>query len=114
MKTQLPEHPTSFARKHPEVWAAFEKLADRCHNGGPLDAKTRRLVKLGIALGAGREGGVHAQVRNAVAEGIKPAELHHVVLLALTTLGFPGTMAALAWVEDVLQRKGRRGRRRRA
>lgn len=113
MKTELPEHPASFARKHPEVWAAFEKLADQCHKGGPLDAKTRRLVKLGIALGAGTEGGVHAQTRNAVAEGIKPAELRHAVLLALTTLGFPATMAALAWVEDVLQRKGRRGRRSR-
>jgi len=111
MKTQLPEHPAGFARRHPEVWAAFEKLADRCHKEGPLDAKTRRLVKLGIALGAGSEGGVHAQVRNAVAEGIKPAEVRHVVLLALTTMGFPSTMAALAWVEDVLRRKGRRGRR---
>lgn len=114
MKTELPEHPAGFARRHPEVWAAFEKLANRCHRGGPLDAKTRRLVKLGIALGAGTEGGVHAQVRNAVAEGITPAELRHAVLLALTTVGFPGTMAALAWVEDVLRRKGRRGRRRRA
>ncbi len=114
MKTKLPDHPASFARQHPEVWAAFEKLADQCHKGGPLDAKTRRLVKLGIALGASSEGGVHAHVRNALAEGITPAELRHVVLLALTTIGFPGTMAALAWVEDVLQRKDRRGRRRRA
>lgn len=114
MKTELPEHPASFARRHPEVWAAFEKLANQCHNGGPLDAKTRRLVKLGIALGAGTEGGVHAQVRNAVAEGINPAELRHVVLLALTTIGFPATMAALAWVEDVLRGKSRRRRRRRA
>ena len=113
MKTELPEHPASFARRHPEVWAAFERLADQCHKGGPLDARTRRLVKLGIALGTGTEGGVHAQVRNAVAEGIKPAELRHVVLLALTTIGFPGTMAALAWVEDVLHRKGRRGGKRR-
>lgn len=114
MKTELPKHPASFARRHPEVWTAFEKLADQCHRGGPLDAKTRRLVKLGIALGAGSEGGVHAQVRSAMAEGIKPEELRHVVLLALTTLGFPATMAARAWVEDVLARKRRRGRRKKA
>ena len=27
MKTELPEHPASFARRHPQVWAAFERLA---------------------------------------------------------------------------------------
>ncbi|MBI2955863.1 MAG: carboxymuconolactone decarboxylase family protein [Acidobacteria bacterium] len=111
MKTKLPEHPASFARGNREVWEAFEELAERCHRGGPLEAKTRRLVKLGIALGAGSEGGVHAQVRNALAEGIKPAELHHVVLLALTTIGFPASMAALSWVEDVLRKRPRRHRR---
>ncbi len=102
MKTGLPDHPAGFARRHPEVWSAFEDLANRCHEAGPLEARTRRLVKLGVALGAGLEGGVHAQVRNAVAEGITAEEIRHVVLLGLTTLGFPASMAALAWVNDIL------------
>ena len=108
MKTKLPGHPADFARRHPQVWAAFERLANRCHNAGPLDTKTRRLVKLGIALGAGLEGGVHAQVRNALAEGISRAELRHVVLLGLTTVGFPASMAALSWVDDVVGARRRR------
>lgn len=112
MKTKLPELPAQLARHQPEVWAAFEMLANRCHAAGPLSPKTRRLVKLGIAVGAGLEGGVHAQVRNALAEGITAAELGHVVLLALTTIGFPASMAASTWVEDMLGR-GRRGRRKR-
>lgn len=111
MKTKLPEVPANFARQHPEVWAAFETLAKRCHEAGPLDAKTRRLVKLGIAIGTGSEGGVHAQVRNALAEGVKPSELRHVVLLGLTTIGFPASMAALTWVNDLLATRGR-GRKR--
>ena len=101
MKTKLPELPAKLARQYPEVWDSFETLANRCHEAGPLDARTRRLVKLGIAIGAGLEGGVHAQARNALAEGITAAELRHVVLLGLTTIGFPATMARLTWIGDV-------------
>ena len=111
MKTKLPEVPQALARRHPELWQSFEALAGRCHEAGPLDAKTRRLVKLGIAVGAGLEGGVHAQVRNAIAEGITPAELEHVVLLGLTTIGFPATMARLTWANDVAAKRGRKSRR---
>lgn len=101
MKTRMPDHPADFARQHPEIWAAFEALANQCHETGPLDAKTRRLVKLGISIGAGLEGGVHSQARNALAEGITAAEMRHVVLLGLTTIGFPATMAALSWISDL-------------
>jgi len=105
MKTRLPKLPADFARQYPEVWTSFETLANQCHEAGPLDARTRRLVKLGIALGAGLEGSVHAHVRNALAEGIAAAELRHVVLLGLTTVGFPASMAAFAWVNDGLEKK---------
>ena len=102
MKTKLPQHPAKLARLHPEIWASFESLASQCHEAGPLDNKNRRLVKLGIALGAGLEGGVHAQVRNALAEGFTAEELRHVALLSLTTIGFPAFMAALTWIDDLL------------
>ena len=109
MKTQLPELPQSFSRQYPAIWKSFETLANQCHEAGPLDAKTRRLVKLGIAVGAGLEGGVHAQVRNGLAEGLTPAELQHVVLLGFTTIGFPASMARLTWISDL----GKRSRARR-
>jgi hypothetical protein len=35
--------------------------------------------------------------------GSRKPMIRHVVLLATTTLGFPGMMAALTWVEDVLK-----------
>lgn len=62
-----------------------------------------------MAIGARMEGAVHAQVRRALEDGAVPAEIRHVALLGLTTLGFPATMAALTWVEDVLGSR-RRGR----
>ncbi len=76
----------------------------------PERPKPARLVKLGIALGAGLEGDVHVQVRNALAGGITRVELRHVVLLGLTTVGFPASMTALTWVNDLLG--GKRQRRK--
>jgi len=108
MKTKLPVRAASFARRHPELWKAFENLADECHKAGPLDAKTRRLVKLGIALGAGLEGAVHAQVRNALAEGATGAELRHVAFLGITTIGFPASISGLTWMNDLLNKPSRK------
>ncbi len=59
-------------------------------------------MKLGIAIGALREGSVHASVRKAVAMGIEGEELEQVVALGAGTIGMPATVAAYQWVRDVL------------
>jgi len=94
-----------FGRKYPEIMHAYEALGAATQQAGPLDAKTRALVKLAIATGASLEGAVHSHTRRAFAAGCTAEEIRHVVLLATTTLGFPSMMAALTWVEDVLGRK---------
>ncbi len=48
------------------------------------------------------EGAVHSHTRKAIDAGVAPQEIRHLVLLAVTTLGFPSTITALTWVEDVL------------
>jgi alkylhydroperoxidase/carboxymuconolactone decarboxylase family protein YurZ len=55
-----------------------------------------------MAIGGRLEGAVHAHARRAVAAGATPAEIRHVVALAAPTVGFPTTVAAFTWVEDVL------------
>ena len=74
--------------------------------GGSLDEKTRRLVKLAPAVGAGLEGGTHLAVRNALAAGVNPEEQAR-ALLGITTIGFPATMRALPWVGDNLDPQDR-------
>jgi alkylhydroperoxidase/carboxymuconolactone decarboxylase family protein YurZ len=78
-------------------------LAKACHNAGPLDKKSRRLVKLGIAIGINSEGGVRSHARRALQEGISPEEIRHAVLLAFTTAGYPYMIAAYQWVEEVIR-----------
>jgi alkylhydroperoxidase/carboxymuconolactone decarboxylase family protein YurZ len=90
----------NFRDSYPEVWKAFSELSEQCHEGGPLDDKSRRLVKLAIAVAAGLEGGTHSAVRHAKDAGISQKELEHVALLAITTIGFPAAMRALSWIRD--------------
>lgn len=103
MRGKLPVPVEEFREDYAEVWKSFTQLGDRCHKAGPLDEKTRRLVKLALAIGAGLEGGTHSAVRNALAAGITPEEMKHVAVLGITTLGLPSTMRALTWIGDGLE-----------
>lgn len=89
-----------FRQDYPEVWQAFSALASTCHSAGPLDDRTRRLVKLALAVGAGLEGGTHSAVRHAADAGISKDELLHIAVLAITTIGFPASMRAASWILD--------------
>jgi alkylhydroperoxidase/carboxymuconolactone decarboxylase family protein YurZ len=102
MQERLPRPVTRFKKDFPNIWEAFNELGEECHNSSPLDEKTRRLVKLAIAVGAGLEGGTHSAVRNALAAGISPEEIKSVAILAITTIGLPASMRALTWIGDGL------------
>jgi 4-carboxymuconolactone decarboxylase len=102
-KTQLPTWYQQFEKSYPAVMEAVEKLGVVTQSAGPLDNKSRALVKLAIAIGALREGAVHSHTRRALQAGCTPEELRHVGVLAVTTIGFPGTMATMSWIEDILR-----------
>jgi len=102
MTEELPPGAAKLAKQFPPVWDAYRGLGEACAEAGPLDAKTRRLIKLALAIGRGSEGAVHSHTRRAREEGITADELLHVVVLAIPTLGFPRSIAALTWVDDIL------------
>ena len=102
MTDYLPGVYQSFQKRYPGVKEAFDALGAAEHEAGPLGEKERRLVKLGIAVGAESEGGVRSHVRKLLGVGASPDEILHVIVLSLTTIGFPATNAALSWAEDVL------------
>ena len=93
---------TEFTSRYPKLAKAWE-LTAAAGAEGPLDDRTARLVKLGIAIGAMREGAVHSSVRKALAQGVEPEALEQVVALAAATLGLPATVAIFTWVGDVVR-----------
>jgi 4-carboxymuconolactone decarboxylase len=102
----LPKPPAAyndFIQRYPNLEKAWDSIG-RAGSDGPLDARTARLVKLGIAIGAMREGAVHSSVRKALATDIDPAALEQVVALAAGTMGLPSTVAVFTWVREALDR----------
>lgn len=95
----------AFGAQYPEVYSAFKALGEACHAAGPLDEKTRKLVKVAISIGAGLEGATHSAVRRARESGVSEAELEHVAVLGVTTLGWPAAFRALTWVRDGLKKQ---------
>jgi alkylhydroperoxidase/carboxymuconolactone decarboxylase family protein YurZ len=102
MQKKLPSGAGRLADRYPTVWSAYERLGEAVADAGPLDAKTRRLVKLALAIGGGSEGAVHSHVRRAVAEGVTVQELRHVMLLAVSSLGLPAAVKAMTWIDDIV------------
>lgn len=100
MSKQLPKAVNQFRKRHPKVWKAFNDLGERCHEAGPLDERSRRLVKLALSIGAGLEGATHSAVRNALKTGISQDEIDHVAVLAISTLGLPAATRAMTWIGD--------------
>jgi alkylhydroperoxidase/carboxymuconolactone decarboxylase family protein YurZ len=99
----LPSRARDVAEKYPDVWKRYQGLGAACSNAGPLDLKNQRLAKLALAIGAGSEGAVHSHARRGLREGLTADELRHVAILAITTLGFSKGVAALTWLDDILQ-----------
>jgi alkylhydroperoxidase/carboxymuconolactone decarboxylase family protein YurZ len=103
MNRKLPSGAAKIAKQYPEIWAAYEKLGAACAEAGPFDARTIRLVKLAIAVAAESEGAVHSHARRALDEGVSKSELLQVALLAIPTIGLAKAVAAMTWIDDILQ-----------
>ncbi len=63
---ELPRTYESFRKEYDKVWAAYDRLAKASHDAGPLNVKTRALLKLALSIGAKSEGAVHSHTRQAL------------------------------------------------
>ncbi len=103
----LPKKYTNFSTAHPEIFKAYKEMGTLVRESGPLDEKSQNLVKLGIAVGSNSRGAVMSHTRKALDTGATKEEINHVVLLALSTTGFPNMIAAMHWVDEVLEKGGK-------
>lgn len=111
--THLPAGAGDLLRRFPDIWDAYAQLGELCSEAGPLDARTRHLVKIALAAGVGSEGALHSHVRRGLAEGLDPDQIRHVALLAIPTLGLPGAVRTMTWIDDVLGAKPKKAARKR-
>ncbi|MGE6605093.1 carboxymuconolactone decarboxylase family protein [Halomonas sp. NPDC076908] len=83
------------------MWDAYAELVKACAEAGPIDARSRRLIKLSLAIGSRSKRCRPSHVRRALEEGISADELKQVAMLAIPTTGFPTAVAALTWIENI-------------
>jgi len=102
--TTLPKGYRKFQEKHPQVYAAYEALGKTAAESGPLDEKTRELVKLGMAAARGSESAVKSHAHRAIEAGATPDEIEHALTLGINTLGFPAMMTALSWAWEAMEK----------
>ena len=98
----LPEIYVGFRERFPTLAAALDAVGKSVDEAGPLDDRTRALVRLGVAIGSVAEGAVRSNTRKALAAGASPEEIVHVAVLAISVRGFPAAIAGLGWVDEVL------------
>lgn len=100
-KDKIPSRYIRFMEEQKEIGKAYKAVGAAVHGAGPLDEKTRALVKVAISGGAMLEGAFHSHIRKAINAGASKEELQHIAYLVLPTLGFPTMMALLSWIDDI-------------
>ena len=101
----------AFITRFPALGDAHEAVAAAVASYGPLDAKTRELIKIGIAIGGGLETATRSHVRQAMQQGATETEIEQTVLLAMNTCGFPTTVKAWQWARQQIDRGSAPARR---
>ena len=99
--SKAPKSYKQFVARYPKLGEAWERVRE-AERAGPADAKTRRLLKLAIAVGAMRQGAVTSATRKALDAGASEDEVLQVVALGASTLGFPASVAVSSWIEPIL------------
>ena len=85
-----------FIKRHKEIAGAYEDFGKLLHNqGGPLDDKTRWLVKIGVSTAGGHALALRTHIQKAQRSGCSLEEIEHAILLTASTAGFPAMMTGL-------------------
>lgn len=92
---EVPKPYAQFKARFPQILEKNEELGTFIHEyGGPLDEKTRWLVKLGISAAGRHQTGVVTHAKRAREAGASEEEIVHALLLVIPTCGFPTFMEA--------------------
>ncbi len=86
---------TEFKHDFPKVYADHEALGKEIHEkSGPLPEHVRWLVKIAISSASHRLIALETHIIKAREAGVPDEEIKHVLLMLITTVGFPAFMEA--------------------
>lgn len=86
---------TTFKQEYPELSELLDSTSKALHEkGGPLDARTRALVKIAASAASRHHKALETHIVAARETGVDEPEIVHALLLLVTTCGFPTFMEA--------------------
>jgi alkylhydroperoxidase/carboxymuconolactone decarboxylase family protein YurZ len=98
-KDERPAAFLQFIKRFPKLGKAWDMMRE-AEADGPLEEKTRRLVKLAIAAANEAEGATHSAARKARRAGASLEEMEQVVALAASTVGLPKAVKIYRWIRE--------------
>ena len=91
-----------FKEEFPGIHSKQEALGKEIHEkGGPLDEKSRWLIKIAISAACDHKRALETHMRKAKAAGIGEAEIKHALLLLIPTAGFPAFMKSYSVLKGI-------------
>lgn len=89
--------------QHGEIYEAYQTYGKLVHEkGGPLDEKTRWLIKVALSTDCKNEYSLQTHIRKALKSGCTKEEIEHAILLVGPTSGFPTMMKGLLTLNEVV------------
>ena len=96
-----------FIEQHGEIYEAYEKYGKLLHTkGGPLDEKTRWLIKVSLSTACQSNYSLVTHIRKALLAGCTHEEIEHAILLCAPTAGFPKMMEGLLILKEEEEGEG--------
>jgi alkylhydroperoxidase/carboxymuconolactone decarboxylase family protein YurZ len=91
-------------KNHGEIYEAYSRYGELVHEkGGPLDEKTRWLIKVALSTEGQYEYALRTHILKALKAGCTREEIEHAILLVAPTSGFPKTMEGLLVLRDIIR-----------
>ncbi|MGI5998197.1 MAG: carboxymuconolactone decarboxylase family protein [Lutispora sp.] len=89
--------------KHGDIYKAYENYGKLVHEkGGPLDEKTRWLIKVALSVDCQYPYALRTHIQKALKSGCTKEEIEHAMLLVAPTCGFPKMMQGLLILRHIL------------
>lgn len=94
-----------FMENHSEIYDAYETYGKLVHEkGGPLEDKTRWLVKIALSTSSQYQYALRTHILKAIKASCTKEEIEHVILLTAPTCGFPTMMEGMLVLRDVIEK----------
>jgi AhpD family alkylhydroperoxidase len=93
---------TTFKAEYPDLSSRISDTSHALHvGGGPLDERTRALIKVAVSGAAGHLRALETHCAMARELGVSDEEVVHALLMLVSTCGFPTFMEAYATFKRV-------------